>query len=111
MEVVSVSLNPRVHFLAAAADDDDEGLGQIEFEEFARAMSAKVYRKYSEDDLRLAFRQLDQDNSGYIQAKELEAVLQRMGRRLSKAEIDSMVKTLDTTGDGKISFEEFRQLF
>ena len=74
-------------------------------------MSAKYFRKYSEDDLRLAFRQLDSDNSGYIQASELEAVLQKMGRRLNKSEIDAMVKTLDKTGDGKISFEEFRQLF
>lgn len=86
-------------------------LGQIEFEEFARIMAEKFFRKYTEDEIRLAFRQFDQDNSGYIQAKELETVLQRMGRRLNKSEIDAMVKALDTTGDGKISFEEFLQLF
>ena len=74
-------------------------------------MSEKFFRKYSEDDIRLAFRQFDHDNSGYIQAKELEIVLQRMGRHLNKSEIEAMIKALDTTGDGKISFEEFLQLF
>ncbi|CAF4289688.1 unnamed protein product, partial [Adineta steineri] len=55
--------------------------------------------------------QFDQDNSGYIQAKELENIMNKMGKHLSKSQIDAMVKSLDTSGDGQISFDEFVQLF
>jgi Ca2+-binding EF-hand superfamily protein len=34
-----------------------------------------------------------------------------MGRHLSKKEIEAMVKSLDSSGDGKISFDEFCNLF
>jgi Ca2+-binding EF-hand superfamily protein len=34
-----------------------------------------------------------------------------MGRHLSRTEVDAMVKSLDTSGDGRISFDEFCRLF
>lgn len=86
-------------------------IGEIEFEEFARVMAASFFKKYSQDELRTAFRQFDADGSGYIQANELEDIMRKMGRRFNKDEISSMVKSLDSSGDGKISFEEFVLLF
>lgn len=85
--------------------------GQIDFDEFCRVMAQQYCRQYTEEELRIAFRQFDQDNSGYIQAKELDTIMQKMGQRLNKAEIEAMVKALDSSGDGKISFGEFVQLF
>ncbi|CAF1005526.1 unnamed protein product [Adineta steineri] len=90
---------------------DTDGTGEIEFEEFCRVMGESFSKKYSQDELRVAFRQFDQDNSGYIQAKELENIMNKMGKHLSKSQIDAMVKSLDTSGDGQISFDEFVQLF
>lgn len=86
-------------------------LGQVEFEEFCRVMAGTFFKKHSQDELRAAFRQFDQDGSGYIQARELENILQKMGRHLSKSEINAMISSLDSSGDGKISFEEFQRLF
>jgi Ca2+-binding EF-hand superfamily protein len=86
-------------------------IGEIEFNEFCRVMGETFFKKYSEDELRVAFRQFDQDDSGYIQANELENIMQKMGRHYNKSQINAMVKSLDTSGDGKISFEEFVQLF
>jgi Ca2+-binding EF-hand superfamily protein len=74
-------------------------------------MGDTFFKKYSQDELRAAFRQFDQDGSGYIQANELESIMQKMGRRCNKAEIDAMVKSLDKSGDGQIGFDEFVQLF
>ena len=74
-------------------------------------MGENFFRKNSEEELRAAFKKFDQDNSGYIQAKELQSIMTKMGRNVSKAEIDAMIKSLDASGDGKISFEEFVQLF
>jgi Ca2+-binding EF-hand superfamily protein len=85
--------------------------GQIEFDEFCRVMADSFFKKHSQDELRAAFRQFDQDNSGYIQAAELENIMRKMGRRFNKSEIDAMVRSLDSSGDGQISFDEFVQLF
>jgi Ca2+-binding EF-hand superfamily protein len=74
-------------------------------------MADTFFKKYSQDELRVAFRQFDQDNSGYIQANELETIMNKMGRHVSKSEINALVQSLDTSGDGKISFDEFVQLF
>jgi calmodulin len=74
-------------------------------------MAATYFKTHTQDELRSAFRQFDQDGSGYIQADELENIMYKMGKRYSKAEINAMVKALDTSGDGKISFEEFAKIF
>ena len=74
-------------------------------------MAAAFFKQYSQQELRIAFQQFDQDGSGYIQAKELENIMQKMGRRFNKEEIEGMVNSLDTSGDGKIGFDEFVLLF
>ncbi|CAF1008581.1 unnamed protein product [Adineta ricciae] len=92
-------------------DMDSDQSGEIEFDEFCRVMSEAFFKKYTNNELRVAFQQFDQDGSGYIQANELESIMRKMGRRFSKSQIDNMVKSLDSSGDGKISFDEFVQLF
>ena len=74
-------------------------------------MAATYFKKHTQDELRAAFRQFDEDGSGYIQANEFEDILHKLGKRYSKADINEMVKALDTSGDGKISFEEFAKIF
>jgi Ca2+-binding EF-hand superfamily protein len=74
-------------------------------------MSETFFRKYSHEELHTSFRQFDQDGSGYIQASELESIMHKMGQRVNRSQIDAMVKSLDTSGDGKISFDEFVKLF
>jgi len=74
-------------------------------------MAETFFKKYSQNELRVAFRQFDQDGSGYIQAQELENIMQKMGRRYNKDEISGVIKSLDKSGDGKIGFDEFVQLF
>ncbi|CAF2774344.1 unnamed protein product [Rotaria sp. Silwood2] len=93
------------------AEMDTDKSGQIEFDEFCRVMADAFFKKHSQDELRAAFRQFDQDGSGFIQASELENIMIKMGKRFNKAQIDALVKSLDTSGDGKISFDEFVQLF
>jgi Ca2+-binding EF-hand superfamily protein len=74
-------------------------------------MAETFFKKYSQNELHVAFCQFDQDGSGYIQAQELENIMQKMGRRYNKDEISGMIKSLDKSGDGKIGFDEFVQLF
>lgn len=74
-------------------------------------MADSYFKKHTEDELRAAFRHFDQDDSGYINASELENIMEKLGRHFSKSQINAMVKSLDSSGDGKISFQEFTQLF
>ena len=85
--------------------------GQIEFEEFASVMAETYFKKYSQEELRSAFKQFDQDGSGFIQANELERILEKMGRHCTRAQIDQIIGSVDQSGDGKIAFNEFAQLF
>ena len=62
-------------------------------------------------ELLSAFKKFDTDGNGYISVRELNDILTRMGRHLSRNEVEGMIKSLDTSGDGKLSFEEFCRLF
>lgn len=55
-----------------------------------------------------AFDRIDADDSGYISAENLKALL---GTDFPKEEIDAIIKEADLTKDGKISYSEFLALW
>ena len=57
------------------------------------------------------FRVFDLDGDGFIGLDELAKVMAMLGEDLSPAELRSMLEEADTKKDGKIDYEEFRQLF
>ena len=93
------------------AQMDADGSGEIDFEEFKKVMAGSFFKKYSKQELMAAFKKFDADGNGFISTKELSDILSRMGRHLSRSDVEAMVKSLDTSGDGRISFEEFCSLF
>ncbi|UJR09634.1 hypothetical protein I4U23_013867 [Adineta vaga] len=90
---------------------DSDRSGEIDFNEFKKVMSASFFKKPSKQELQTAFKKFDADNSGHITTHELSHILSRMGRHISRNEVEAMIKSLDSSGDGKISFEEFCKLF
>ena len=58
-------------------------------------------------DVKGAFRQIDTDQSGFIDRNELEAVLQKLGGNVAEDEVDACYAELDENGDGKIDYNEF----
>jgi Ca2+-binding EF-hand superfamily protein len=95
--------------LMATMDSDNSG--EIDFNEFKKVMAGSFFKKYSKKELEAAFRKFDTDGSQYITAQELQHILTRMGRSLNRSDIEAMIKQVDSSGDGKISFEEFCHLF
>ncbi|CAF3062929.1 unnamed protein product [Rotaria socialis] len=90
---------------------DKDHSGEIDFNEFKTVMGASYFKRCSKQELQAAFKKFDEDSNGYITGNELDHILSRMGRHLSRAEIEAIVKSLDKSGDGKISFDEFCKLF
>jgi calmodulin/calcium-binding protein CML len=59
-----------------------------------------------EADLRDAFAVLDDDDDGFIDVTELGRAAQRSGG-FDPEEAQSIVRAVDTDGDGRLSFAEF----
>lgn len=57
--------------------------------------------------IRKAFDEYDKDGSGFIDKGELSVLARELGEELEPDELEEGMKTLDTSGDGKVSFEEF----
>ncbi len=60
------------------------------------------------------FKKLDADNTGFLDKNEVKRSLKElydsMDLRLTDADVDHLIKSVDKNNDGKISIEEFVNL-
>ncbi|KAK5166716.1 Calcineurin subunit B [Saxophila tyrrhenica] len=108
-----VSSNPLATRMIAIFDED--GGGDVDFQEFVSGLSAFSSKGNKEEKLRFAFKVYDIDRDGYISNGELFIVLKMMvGSNLKDQQLQQIVdKTImeaDLDQDGKISFEEFTKM-
>jgi serine/threonine-protein phosphatase 2B regulatory subunit len=94
---------------------DEDGGGDVDFQEFVSGLSAFSSKGNKEEKLRFAFKVYDIDRDGYISNGELFIVLKMMvGSNLKDQQLQQIVdKTImeaDLDHDGKISFEEFQKM-
>lgn len=94
---------------------DEDGGGDVDFQEFVTGLSAFSSKGNKEEKLRFAFKVYDIDRDGYISNGELFIVLKMMvGNNLKDVQLQQIVdKTImeaDKDQDGKISFEEFTDM-
>uniref|UniRef100_A0A7N0UVG4 EF-hand domain-containing protein n=1 Tax=Kalanchoe fedtschenkoi TaxID=63787 RepID=A0A7N0UVG4_KALFE len=68
---------------------DADGNGTIDFTEFLNLMATKMT---SEGELKEAFRVFDKDQNGYISAAELRHIMTNLGEKLSKEDVDEMIR-------------------
>ena len=57
--------------------------------------------------LHSVFASIDDWNYGYIDHKNLRRFLRSTGHLATPAELDAIIRRLDTDGDGRLSYEEF----
>ena len=55
--------------------------------------------------------QIDEDNNGFIELKELGSALEAVGIKMPGYQLRDLMSTFDTSNDGKISMEEFEALY
>lgn len=63
--------------------------------------------RYSDRDIKNAFKFLDLDRNSYIGASELKHVLINMGELITDEEVDMMISMLDHSGDGQVNLQQF----
>lgn len=84
---------------------DIDGDGQIDYQEFLVA-TMKTKHWYTNERLLVAFERLDDDNSGYLERQE---VIDALGGNEYHLALE-IVDKFDADGDGRISFEEFKEM-
>mmetsp|Transcript_12665 Transcript_12665/g.11277 ORF Transcript_12665/g.11277 Transcript_12665/m.11277 type:complete len:175 (-) Transcript_12665:279-803(-) len=93
---------------------DVDGNGTIDLDEFIGLLRSKKTGKYAhmtlEDELKQAFKVFDSDGNGSIDADELAVVMQALGEKLTKQDIEFMIRSVDIDGDKTIDFPEFRKM-
>lgn len=113
LSLPQISSNPLATRLIAIFDED--GGGDVDFQEFVSGLSAFSSKGNKEQKLQFAFKVYDIDRDGYISNGELFIVLKMMvGSNLKDQQLQQIVdKTImeaDLDGDGRISFEEFTKM-
>lgn len=86
---------------------DIDGTGQIRYSEFLAA-TIEAHGAINEEKIAEAFDRLDCDDSGFISTKNLVEIL---GKEFPVKDIDNIIEEADITGDGRISYLEFLNLF
>ena len=84
--------------------------GLIEFEAFVATFGPKIIRKYSRAELQQIFNFFDTDNSGHIDAEEIQAAFAKLGKEYSREEVMNMINKIDLDSTGQITLDEFAKL-
>jgi len=66
-------------------------------------------RKMQETSCEKVFSKYDHDHDGSVDVSELRAICMEMGALLTEEELRIAIHILDTDGNGKIEFEEFKR--
>merc|ERR1719171_2177127 len=66
---------------------------------------------FNEDVLRHEFDAIDTSGDGSLDADELLAVFQKLGKDVKKGTITNLVRLADEDGNGTIEWEEFAKIF
>ncbi|KAI6709132.1 hypothetical protein JHW43_008322 [Diplocarpon mali] len=113
LSLPQISSNPLATRMIAIFDED--GGGDVDFQEFVSGLSAFSSKGNKEQKLKFAFKVYDIDRDGFISNGELFIVLKMMvGSNLKDQQLQQIVdKTImeaDLDRDGKISFAEFTRM-
>jgi len=91
---------------------DEDGSGQIEFEEFI-VLCSKFMEEEPEDnavvvkELKEIFNLYDKQDVGYMTCDVLKGILSELDPDLDDDDLDDIIDEVDEDGSGTIDFEEF----
>ena len=91
------------------ADIDDNGDGELDFEEFVTLMEKQTnYVEETDEELVLrAFKSFDKDHDGKITMYEFRYILSQLGDMFTEEECDTLFKECDLDNDGILVYQDF----
>ncbi len=89
------------------SDMDEDGNGEIEFDEFLDMMTARISDTNTKEDLERVFKLFDEDRNGEITVENLRRVAKELGEDIPDDELNEIIMRADLDGDGKLSFDDF----
>merc|ERR1719473_2684751 len=107
METLGISTTQQ-ELKLMVSEVDDNGNGEIDFDEFVQVMSRKVNVDYSQDEVRKAFKVFAGNApDGTIRAKDLQKALMIYGReKLTEEEAKNLVARLECV-DGNFNYADY----
>lgn len=90
------------------AEVDEDGSGQIEFEEFTTLAARFLVEEDAEAmqaELKEAFRLYDKEGNGYITTGVLREILRELDDKLTNEDLDMMIEEIDSDGSGTVDFD------
>ena len=93
---------------AKIAEVDEDGAGELEYDEFLALMTEEMRQKQTDEELIEAFKFFGpaNDKEG-ITKEQLATVLELEGEKVSSADIDLLFEETNISGSGKITFSDF----
>jgi len=95
------------------ADVDKGGVGKVDFETFLTIVMPFLEDEDDEamnEELKEAFRLYDKEGDGYITTQVLKDILKELDPKLTKDELEQIIKDVDEDGSGTIDFDEFMEM-
>mmetsp|Transcript_105891 Transcript_105891/g.297745 ORF Transcript_105891/g.297745 Transcript_105891/m.297745 type:complete len:195 (-) Transcript_105891:83-667(-) len=83
------------------------GSSRISFDEFFKRMTAKLTPADKADDIMAIFELFDNDSTGTISFDNLQNIARIIGAKETSSQIQDMLSTLDTDGDGELDPIDF----
>ena len=99
--------DPDPEELQAMVDEvDEDGSGEIEFDEFLILMTKQMVATDPNIDMEKAFDIWDDDHDGRISVDQIKYVLKRLPEKPTKKEIDELLDIADTDRDGMVNLTD-----
>jgi Ca2+-binding EF-hand superfamily protein len=89
------------------AEVDDDNNGYCEYDEFLLLMSKKINEGQMDEEMMEAFKTFDDNNTGFIELKDLKRVLKQYNENLTDEEVSILFYETDADKDNKINFKDF----
>ena len=95
-------------FIKVMKKIDQSKSGDIEYEEFVRAMIDKT-QIVTEDNLRITFQMFDRDGSGSIEPGEIKQIL-GLSAKYSDKVWNEIINQIEHENENEITYEEFKAM-